>query len=207
MVDLISIGLQFRQWANMFVAEWGYLGIFFISLIGNASIILPVPAFAVVWMMGSQMNPWILGIVAGAGAAIGEMTGYALGMGGRAVIQKKHKRMLEKTKKWVEKHGMFSIIVFFAATPFPDDIVGILGGVIKYNIKRFLLASFIGKALLHVAIAWFGYASSLIFGQWLFDLSSVIFALLLFVIFILVIHNIVIKVLIEKGYIKAPQKS
>ena len=147
----------FIAWSQGVVNAFGYFGIFLISFIGSATIILPAPTFLAVFAAGSVLNPWLVGLFAGAGAAFGEITGYIVGLGGKQVIEKKHKKLLGRTKKWLEAHGAFPIIILFAATPLPDDIIGIICGAIKYNWKKFFLASFIGKLALNLALAWGGF--------------------------------------------------
>ena len=148
---------QFSAWAQSTVSAWGYLGIFIVSLIGDASILFPVPAFAVTFAFGAILNPWLVGIASGLGAAIGELTGYFLGWGGREVIQKKHEKWLKKAQKWTDRYGFFAVLVVFAATPLPDDVVGILSGVVRYDIKKFFLATLIGKMIMRLALAFGGY--------------------------------------------------
>jgi len=149
---------HFMVWAQNTVTAWGYLGIFLVNLIGSASIVFPVPAFLVVFAMGSILNPWLVGLAAAIGAALGELTGYVLGLGGREAIKRKaNSKWLNKAERWMVSHGVFPIIVIFAVSPLPDDITGIIGGVIKYDIKKFLLASFIGKLIMNMAIAWGGF--------------------------------------------------
>jgi membrane protein YqaA with SNARE-associated domain len=157
LMALMEIALQFSAWAQSIASDWGYLGIFVVGVLGSASIIFPAPAFAVIFAFGAILNPWLVGIVAGAGSAIGELTGYLIGRGGREVIEKKHEKWLKKTQKWIDKYGFFAVLVVFAATPLPDDIVGILAGVFEYDWKRFLLASFIGKVIMSLALAFGGY--------------------------------------------------
>lgn len=164
MADLAGSLDAFNAWLVSIGTTWGYLGIFLVSLIGNASIILPVPAYLAVFAAGSVLDPWLVGLVAGAGAALGELTGYALGRGGKHVIEKKNERLLKNTKKWTEKHGLFPALILFAATPLPDDITGILAGIVSYNIKKFLLATFIGKVLAHWALAWAGFYGGQLLG-------------------------------------------
>lgn len=156
-MTIAEIAAQFIAWSQTLVDTWGYLGIFLVNLIGSASIIFPVPAFLITFGMGAVLNPWLVGIVAAIGAAIGEVTGYLIGYGGREAIKDKHKKWLEKAEKWMQAHGVFFVIVIFAASPLPDDVTGILAGVISYNWKRFLLASFIGKLIMSLALAWGGY--------------------------------------------------
>lgn len=147
----------FINWAQTTVSGWGYLGIFLVNLIGSASIIFPIPAFAVTFTFGAVFNPWLVGIAAGLGAAAGEFTGYVLGFGSREVIERKHKDWLDRTRKWVDYWGIFPILVVFAATPLPDDIVGIAGGVIKYDFRKFFLAVLTGKVVMSLALAWGGF--------------------------------------------------
>lgn len=158
-MDITALTAEFIAWANEIILSLGYLGLFFVNLVASASIILPVPAFLIVFAAGSLgfLNPWVIGLVAGAGAALGELIGYWLGKGGGKVIEKKYKKLVELGEKWIKGHKSFPMIVAFAATPLPDDIVGIVCGIFNYDIKKFLLASFIGKVIMNTAIAWSGF--------------------------------------------------
>jgi membrane protein YqaA with SNARE-associated domain len=182
--------VYFQMWSHSVAEIWGYPGIFLISLIGNATIIFPVPSQLVVLYFGSILNPWLVGIVAGIGAALGELTGYALGRGGKKVIEKKYGKHLKGVKIWFEKIGMFPLILFFAMTPLPDDVTGILGGIIKYDIKKFLLATAVGKVILHIVIAWAGFYGSFLVG----GLAN-FFTLIVLVVAAVIIYNIVFKLL------------
>jgi membrane protein DedA with SNARE-associated domain len=156
-MDMASILSQFTAWGSSIVSGWGYLGIFAISLVSSATIILPVPYFAFVFAAGAVLNPLLVGIAGGLGAAIGELTGYVIGFGGKKLLNEKHERMLERTEKWVEKHGFFAVVIVFAATPLPDDIIGILGGALSYDVKKFFAACLIGKLALNLSIAFAGF--------------------------------------------------
>lgn len=148
--------IAFTQWAEGVVGAYGYLGIFLVSLIGNFSIIFPIPAFALVFSAGAVLNPWLVGLAGGAGAALGETSGYLLGRGGSEAIKKKYSKQLHRVRKWTLKHGIFPIIILFAATPLPSDVIGIFSGLIKYSYKKFLLASVIGKLFKYTLIALAG---------------------------------------------------
>ncbi|RLJ07366.1 MAG: hypothetical protein DRP12_02355, partial [Candidatus Aenigmatarchaeota archaeon] len=69
----------------------------------------------------------------------------------------KEKKWLRKAEKWTKKRGFFLVVFIFAATPLPDDVTGILGGVLGYNIQKFFLACLLGKIFLYTLIAWAGY--------------------------------------------------
>jgi membrane protein YqaA with SNARE-associated domain len=138
------------------IMSYGYLGLFLINLISSASIIFPIPAAVLVFGSGVVLDPLLVGISAALGSAIGELTGYVLGIGGRKVIERRWKKSIDKTEKLFQKYGGFLIIMVFAATPLPDDIVGILSGTLRYPLNKFFIASFIGKLILNLALAYGG---------------------------------------------------
>jgi len=141
------------------LASFGYFGIFLITLIGYSTILFPLPAALFVFSAGGFLNPLILGVVAGLGAAFGEMTSYGVGFGGRKLIFKKENiEKLEKITNFLKRKGTFFAIIFIASLPFfGGDLLGISAGFLKYDAKKFFLASFIGKSVLHLIIAFAGF--------------------------------------------------
>ncbi len=147
------------------VNTFGLLGVFLSTLIGSATIFLPLPSFAFVVIAGSFYNPFLVGIVAGIGSAIGELTGYAVGYGAVRIKYKhknrqnkvKHKNWLSLLQTWFDRKLGFLLIVVFAATPLPDDIIGIFCGAIRYDIRKFFAATLIGKLILFLALAYAGF--------------------------------------------------
>lgn len=139
--------------------SFGYFGIFLINFISYSTILFPLPGAFFVFSAAGFLNPLILGIVAGLGAAFGEMTGYGLGFGGRKIILgKKEIEKIEKITNFLKRKGTFFAIIFIAALPFfGGDLLGISAGFLKYDPKKFFLASFIGKSILHLVIAFSGF--------------------------------------------------
>lgn len=69
------------------VGSLGYLGVFLVAVLGNATVILPVPSMAITFGGGTFLNPILVGLVAGVGEPLGELTGYMAGYGGSAIIE------------------------------------------------------------------------------------------------------------------------
>ena len=142
------------------VVSFGYLGVFLASLIGSASVLLPVPSFLIVTAAGTTLNPILVGIVAGLGSAIGELVGYLIGLGllygKKKISRKKENKYSKLVKKWFSRKKGPVIIFLFALTPLPDDIVGVICGAIKYDVKKFFVATLAGKIILHIALAYAG---------------------------------------------------
>lgn len=143
------------------LASFGYLGVFLASLLGSATVILPVPIFGVVFTAGAVLNPLLVGIIAGFGSAIGELVSYGIGFGGEKLLEKrlslKNNKWMIRGKKWMNRYGGFFLVFIFAASPLPDDIIGLICGAIKYDIKKYFLACLLGKILLCLALAYGGY--------------------------------------------------
>ena len=99
-------------------------------------------------------------IVAGLGSAIGELVGYLIGLGllygKKKISRKKENKYSKLVKKWFRRKRGMAIIFIFALTPLPDDIVGIVCGAIKYDVKKFFVATLAGKIILHIALAYAG---------------------------------------------------
>jgi len=136
----------------------GYIGVFFIMFLSSATIVIPLPGLAGVIVAGASLNPLLVGIVGGVGSALGELSGYIAGCGGKVVIEKKKIRMYKTTKKWMKRNGFITIFIA-AALPNPFfDVAGLAAGALDYPIWEFLLACSAGKILKCVALAYLGYA-------------------------------------------------
>jgi membrane protein YqaA with SNARE-associated domain len=133
---------------------YGYPAVFFISLIGNATIILPTPSMAVVFGVSGALNPVAVGIVAGLGSAMGELTGYLAGVGGRAVVE--NKELYDRIEKWMRKYGMLVIFVLGLVPNPAFDVGGMIAGTLKMPVWKFLLAAWAGKGLRLVIFALSG---------------------------------------------------
>jgi len=145
--------------------EWGYVGAFFISILGGATVIVPIPMLAVIFALGSAMgNPWqvaLLGMAAAIGEVIGGLTIYMTGQGaGRAIsvnknsrIQKAYERML----KFIERRGTLALfLVTFIINPFFYP-AAFACGALRMGLKRFIPVIFIGKIIKCMTIVYAGY--------------------------------------------------
>ncbi|NDJ54323.1 MAG: VTT domain-containing protein [Chloroflexi bacterium] len=135
----------------------GYAGAFLAMLIGNATVILPVPGLIFVFLLGGTLNPLLVGLAAGPGAALGELTGYAAGFGGSAVID--DWPAYHAVEGWMTRYGPI-IISLMAAVPNPlFDMAGIAAGALRLPWWQFLLAAWIGKTAQGLLVALAGFYS------------------------------------------------
>lgn len=133
---------------------YGYPAVFVVSLLSNAALFLPAPGFALVVAAGSTLDPVALGIIAGLGAAIGEMTGFVAGQSGQAVL--KEGSLRRRIEQLMGKAGAL-VILLLAAIPNPAfDVGGIIAGMLRMPAWRFFLAAWLGKSLRFSLLAALG---------------------------------------------------
>ena len=162
--DIISPLATAYEWLLNISLNMGYVGAFVVSLLGNATVLVPFPYVGVPYILGglrdpntSQyiFDPTVIGLVAGAGALIGEMTGYLAGYIGGTLIEEDHRTAFAKM---AEEHPRLTplLLWFLAVTPLPDDVLIIPLGLSKYSWWKVVIPQFIGKMMFLTAIAWAG---------------------------------------------------
>lgn len=133
---------------------FGYAGIFLLSILANATIILPAPGVALVFTWGAVFNPALVALAAGAGSSIGELSGYLAGFSGQKVAERTP--LVAKLEGWMKKYGGWIVLLLaFIPNPF-FDIGGIIAGMLKMPLRKFLFFCFIGKTLKMLMFAYFG---------------------------------------------------
>jgi len=143
----------------------GYVGIFLVGILGNATVIFPVPSLAIVFAGGSVLNPLVVGLVSGVGEPLGELTGYLAGYGGSAVVQDGPR--FQRIKLWMERRGFLTLFVLSAIPNPVFDLAGIAAGMVGFPVAKFLLACWLGKSLKAMLVAYLGSLSVDLIGRWL----------------------------------------
>jgi membrane protein YqaA with SNARE-associated domain len=133
---------------------YGYVSVFILTLVANASILMPGPAIAAALLAGKALNPWLVGLVSGVAAGLGETTGYLAGYTGSTLASRS--RLYTRVEGWVQRWGALTIFIL-ALIPSPViDLAGIAAGTMRMRFSTYLLACLAGKTLRFTAIAWLG---------------------------------------------------
>ena len=135
------------------IEEEGLAGIFLVSMLSHLTIIgrdMLTPAFIA---LIKYYHPVLLGLSAGIGGAIGEVTAYYWGLGIREVFQGRNEE--SAIQKWIKKYGLF-VILLVAASPLPDVPIALLVGSARFSLKKFLLVEAVGKSAYYSLGAFIG---------------------------------------------------
>jgi membrane protein YqaA with SNARE-associated domain len=136
------------------LGNYGYLGLFVLTLLANATVVLPTPALGAALVAGRALDPWLVGLTTGIAAGLGEITGYMAGRGGSALIE--HNRLYQTVERYVQRWGTPTIFVLaFVPGPFLD-LAGIVAGSMRMPFWRFLVPCLLGKTLRYIVVAWIG---------------------------------------------------
>ncbi len=154
--------------------KFGYPGIFAINVLGSATIVLPAPALALVFGMAALrastgalvFNPFWVGVAAGLGATLGELSGYGAGFSGQALVEKTP--LYERLHNFTERYGILTIVIL-AIQPLPIfDLAGVAAGSLRMPFLKFFLATLVGKLIKMWIVAYLG-ANGVELAGWLIN--------------------------------------
>ncbi|MBI0583804.1 MAG: DedA family protein [Methanomassiliicoccus sp.] len=150
------------------IAAGGYPGL--ALLMALDATILPVPSAAVMGFAGflcheGRFDIVVVTLVGAIGSTMGSLLMYLIAAyGGRPLLDRYGSMLglkgdrLRSTERWFDRHG--DRAVFLAQLlPVLRDLIPFPAGLVKMNIGRFALLSFLGSIPFCLALAWVGLAS------------------------------------------------
>ena len=155
-VVLVALGaaLYFRDRLQE-LEEYGYAAVFLVGLVGDATVVLPLPGLAFIFVMGGIFSPWIVGIAGGVGQTLGELTGYMAGYSGQTLVDENP--IYDRLTRWMQRYGALTIFVL-AVIPTPlFDLGGLAAGALRFPVWKFLTSCVTGKVIKSIAVAMAGY--------------------------------------------------
>ncbi len=153
-VIAISVGIAFYGDRLSRLGAYGYPGLFLLNLLASATLILPAPGLALAVAAGAALNPWLVGLAVGSGSTLGELTGYIAGFSGRGSIE--DDPQYARIHGWMTRFGLW-VIFLLSLVPNPlFDVAGIVSGVMKIPVWKFLAVTWIGKVIKSTLVALAG---------------------------------------------------
>lgn len=138
-------------------SKYGYIGDFIISFLAGATVLVPVPSIFIVFTLGGILNPILVGLIAGAGEALGSMVIYMTGLSSSKTFHALDHRVVQKFSTWIKTKGAFSVFVMssiFNPLFYPFTAIA---GMLHFGWWRFLILCMAGKALKNTLVATAGF--------------------------------------------------
>jgi membrane protein YqaA with SNARE-associated domain len=152
------------EWITDASVVLGYPGTFFVSLLGSAMVVVEVPFAGVPFVLGGLregvtgpflFDPWLLGLLSGVGATIGDMTSYVLGYVGRRVVDEANTRGFSKFVNDYPRATPVAVFIL-ASTPLPLDPAVVALGVARYSWWRLFIPCLAGEIIFLTMVSWAG---------------------------------------------------
>jgi len=137
----------------------GYIGVFLITLISNATIVVPIPYFGLVAALSPGLSMVGVGIAGALGSVIGESVSFFVGRSGRGVVEQ------TRFYRWVQRqleHPWRAFVVLFALSAPPNpafDVAGLTAGAMGLPYWIFLSAVFLARLVRFGIVAFVGGAT------------------------------------------------
>ena len=136
------------------VGRYGLLGIFVVSMVSHLTVVARDMFMPMYLPLTSIYHPVLMGLVAGVGAAVGEVTTYMLGWG-VAESMEENGGPDSRLSRWLRKYGLWAVLLV-AVTPLPDTPIVLLAGSSRLPFGRLFLVECLGKTALYSLAAVVG---------------------------------------------------
>ncbi len=154
------------------VQKLGGPGLVVVGIVDSS--VIPFPGgmdfFTILLAMTHRDLWWYYALMATIGSVIGSYFTYRVGeKGGEETLEKKiSKKRAQKVYKMFEKRGFLTVAIGSAAPP-PVPVVPffVAPGVLKYPLKKFLLAVLIGRSIRYALMAYLGSIYGRVVFHWL----------------------------------------
>jgi len=129
-----------------------YLYLFFIAFL--SATVFPLGSEALLlYDLTTDLNVYLLFIVATVGNTIGSIVNYYIGLKGEKFLARKKilkKEKVIKTKRIFDKYGGYTLL--FSWVPIIGDPITIVAGMLRYNFRKFLYLTLISKGIRYVFV-------------------------------------------------------
>ncbi|MGC8850642.1 MAG: DedA family protein [Candidatus Micrarchaeia archaeon] len=167
MIDFFfSVFKGFQEWgvstANGFMASFGGFGIALGMFLESSFV--PIPSELVLVTAGALgFDPLTVALWGALGSTLGSVIGYGIGFwGGRPVVKRVGPYLLvtpervERAEQKFARYGGVAILVARLIPFIPYKVFSIASGVLKFDLKQFVVFTFVGTLPRAFLLAWLG---------------------------------------------------
>ncbi len=141
-------------WTQEKFGPWGLPGLFTLSFIESVFFPVPPDILIAILILDNPSLFFVVGLVSTIGSVLGGIAGYYLGYVGKKKVLEKmfSKRKIDRVHRLFDKYGAWAVFIA-GVTPLPYKIFTIGAGVFYINLRRFIIASALGRGIRFFAVA------------------------------------------------------
>jgi len=118
---------------------------------------MPGLGMVITFTLGGVLNPAIVGAVAGIGEALGAISAYFTGYSGRRLFRNTDSGFYLRFTNMLHRHGskgVFLMASIFNPLYYP---FAVFMGMLRFGLTRFFLATWAGRTVKNMILAYLGY--------------------------------------------------
>jgi membrane protein YqaA with SNARE-associated domain len=129
------------------LGAFGYLGVFGVTFVANATVVVPVPYFGLVARLAQELDFAAVVLAGALGSVLGESVAFFVGRSGRGAVED------TRFYRWVQvqmRHPWRAFLLLFilSAPPNPAfDVAGLAAGALGLPYWLFFTAVFLGRII------------------------------------------------------------
>jgi membrane protein YqaA with SNARE-associated domain len=136
-----------------------YIAAFIIALIGGTSVFTTASFYATIATLAAGgLNIFILALIAGIGAALGDSFFFFLGLKGRNMASPSFGKKLDKFSRWLHRLPdwiiPFFVFIYAGFIPLPNDVMMVSLALGKYKFRKIIPFVILGDIVLMLAISF-----------------------------------------------------
>jgi membrane protein YqaA with SNARE-associated domain len=134
------------------IRKYGYLGLFFISIISGFNLLIPIPAISFLpFFLNLKLNFLIIILVISIGVTTSDLLGFVLGRTSRYIIlsnfENKILSRFEQIRKKLNWSPIIALFLFASFVPLPNEIMIIPMAILGYKFTYIFLSVFWGNLI------------------------------------------------------------
>jgi membrane protein YqaA with SNARE-associated domain len=164
---LIAIFLLFAFWLNTqgvqdeslqsFVMQYGYVGVFFASILSGFNLIIPIPIISFFpFFVEIGLHPTMTVLLIAAGMTVGDCVGFLIGKGGSVLVDESN-RVVRKLSTMQRKRPIVVPLFLFAYAgfaPLPNEVVVIPAALIGVRLRSVVIPVMLGNIVFNTLVAF-----------------------------------------------------
>ena len=151
----MSIITDLTIWTQETFAPLGVFGLFILAFIEASFFPIPPDVLLFVFVLATPSTWFWLALICTVGSVLGGLFGYWIGyVGERAILERffSHSK-IERVHKYFDRWGAWAVFIS-GFTPIPYKIFTIAAGVCYIDLKKFMIASILGRGLRYFVLAF-----------------------------------------------------
>jgi len=147
--DIASMGIaeDLLEWSMNLFLPLGETGLFVIAFIESSVFPIPPDVVLIPLVLFRSSLGLYYASISTAGSVLGGIAGYYIGLkGGRPLAMRLFSEgKVKRVEGYFERYGAWAVLIA-AFTPIPYKVFTIASGIVRLDLKRFILASVIGRS-------------------------------------------------------------